>query len=174
MSIIDAQLDSKLKPVRLAILHSDICLLQEMQDIVALCLEKDPQKRPTAEQLLKHRFFKHVKSPKAALEEILTGVPGPVQRLSSLTRRSTEKNLIGGEEAASYGADERVSLRSQKVCFRTSFHGIPEAESSKLLKSMKRHLYGKAAMRLICMDVLCSQRRHDCRPNLMLRQLWYF
>ena len=84
--------------------------------MVASCLEKDPLKRPSAEQLLKHRFFKWVKHPKAALEELLNGVPGPVQRLSSLTRRSTENILAVGDEAASYQADERVSLKSQKVC----------------------------------------------------------
>ena len=88
--------------------------------MVASCLEKDPHKRPSAEQLLKHRFFKWVKNPKAALEELLNGVPGPVQRLSSLTRRSTENTLAIGDEVASYGADERVSLKTQKVrviCF---------------------------------------------------------
>lgn len=89
--------------------------LQEMQELVAACLEKDPHKRPTADQLLKHRFFKWIKSPKAALEELLNGVPGPVQRLSSLTRRSTENFLAVGDEAASYQADERVSLKTQKV-----------------------------------------------------------
>lgn len=89
-----------------------------MQDVVASCLEKEPHKRPSADQLLKHRFFKWVKSPKPALEDLLNGVPGPVQRLSSLTRRSTEQHILtAGEEAASYPADERVSLNSLKVPF---------------------------------------------------------
>lgn len=93
-------------------------LLQEMQDMVAACLQKDPAKRPTAEQLLKHRFFKWVKHPRDALDELLNGVPGPVQRLSSLTRRSTENILAAGDEMASYQPDERVSLKSQKVSTR--------------------------------------------------------
>ena len=94
----------------------DLPRLQEMQDMVALCLEKDPAKRPSAEQLLKHRFFRWVKPPKDALEELLNGVPGPVQRLSSLTRRSTENTLAAAaDEMASYQPDERVSLKTQKV-----------------------------------------------------------
>ena len=95
--------------------HSSPCFLQEMQELVAACLEKDPHKRPSADQLLKHRFFKWIRGPKGALEELLNGVPGPVQRLSSLTRRSTENFLAVGDEAASYQADERVSLKTQKV-----------------------------------------------------------
>lgn len=86
--------------------------------MVAACLQKDPAKRPTAEQLLKHRFFKWVKHPRDALDELLNGVPGPVQRLSSLTRRSTENILAAGDEMASYQPDERVSLKSQKVSTR--------------------------------------------------------
>ena len=34
------------------------CLMQAMRDIVAKCLVKDPTKRPSATQLLDHKFFK--------------------------------------------------------------------------------------------------------------------
>ena len=37
--------------------------LQAMRDIVAKCLVKDPSKRPTAAQLLEHKFFKVLPQP---------------------------------------------------------------------------------------------------------------
>ena len=33
-------------------------MMQNMRDIVAKCLVKDPARRPTAAQLLEHKFFK--------------------------------------------------------------------------------------------------------------------
>lgn len=35
---------------------------QSFKELVATCLVKDPKKRPTAEKLLKHPFFKHARS----------------------------------------------------------------------------------------------------------------
>ncbi|EIE20192.1 kinase-like protein, partial [Coccomyxa subellipsoidea C-169] len=58
----------KLESVILTTLHEDAPVLgnqktkrkfsEELQDIVAVCLQKDPSQRPICSQLLKHKFFK--------------------------------------------------------------------------------------------------------------------
>ncbi|KAI4375331.1 hypothetical protein MLD38_013214 [Melastoma candidum] len=44
------------------------------KDMVAACLVKDPKKRPTAEKLLKHPFFKRARSPNYLAKAILEGL----------------------------------------------------------------------------------------------------
>ncbi|KAK8519985.1 hypothetical protein V6N13_031540 [Hibiscus sabdariffa] len=44
---------------------------KSFKDMVAMCLVKDPKKRPTAGKLLKHSFFKHAKPPELSLRKLL-------------------------------------------------------------------------------------------------------
>ena len=46
-----------------------------------MCLVKDPSKRPSAEKLLKHSFFKHVKSADYIARTILDPLPPLWQRV---------------------------------------------------------------------------------------------
>jgi serine/threonine protein kinase len=55
--------------------------------MVAMCLVKDPTKRPTAEKLLKHQFFKNVKSPEVSLKKILADLPPLWDRVKALQVR---------------------------------------------------------------------------------------
>uniref|UniRef100_A0A7N2KUQ6 Uncharacterized protein n=1 Tax=Quercus lobata TaxID=97700 RepID=A0A7N2KUQ6_QUELO len=43
--------------------------------MVAMCLVKDQAKRPTAEKLLKHSFFKHAKSPELSVKKLFADLP---------------------------------------------------------------------------------------------------
>lgn len=49
-----------------------------------MCLAKDQTKRPTAEKLLKHSFFKHAKPPELSLKSILAGLPPLWERVKAL------------------------------------------------------------------------------------------
>ncbi|KAJ3690331.1 hypothetical protein LUZ61_019495 [Rhynchospora tenuis] len=57
---------------------------KSFKEMVAMCLVKDPTKRPTAEKLLKHQFFKAVKSPEVALKKILADLPPLWDRVKAL------------------------------------------------------------------------------------------
>lgn len=71
---------------------------KSFKDMVGLCLDHDPSKRPTAEKLLKHSFFKNCKGPDFLIKNVLHGVPAVEQRfkgaefrrLKSLGKSSNE------------------------------------------------------------------------------------
>ncbi|PWY97795.1 kinase-like protein [Testicularia cyperi] len=46
-----------------------------MDDFVRACLQKDPERRPTADKLLSHSFFKQAKPPRYLVTTILAGLP---------------------------------------------------------------------------------------------------
>lgn len=57
---------------------------QSFKDMVSTCLVKDPKKRPSSEKLMKHSFFKHVKSVDFLAHTILAGLPPLGERFSRL------------------------------------------------------------------------------------------
>ena len=79
-------------------------------------MQRDPEKRPTAAKLLKHRFFKFNRHARDATEEVLARIPGPVKRTESLRRR---KNDAAKAETPlpgfPFAGDELIPLHDIKV-----------------------------------------------------------
>ncbi|XP_057783470.1 serine/threonine-protein kinase BLUS1 [Salvia miltiorrhiza] len=71
---------------------------KSFKNMVGLCLDHDPSKRPTAEKLLKHSFFKNCKGPDFLIKNVLHGVPAveqrfkgaEIHRLTSMSRSSED------------------------------------------------------------------------------------
>ncbi|CAH9124945.1 unnamed protein product [Cuscuta epithymum] len=57
------------------------------KEMVAMCLVKDQSKRPTADKLLKHSFFKHAKPPELSVKKLLTDLPPLWNRVKDLQLR---------------------------------------------------------------------------------------
>ncbi|XP_008677326.1 uncharacterized isoform X3 [Zea mays] len=57
---------------------------KSFKEMVAMCLVKDQTKRPTAEKLLKHSFFKNAKPPELTIKSILSGLPPLWDRVKAL------------------------------------------------------------------------------------------
>lgn len=55
------------------------------KDVIKLCLNKDPSKRPTTEKLLKHQFFKHTKFNSSLVQKLLNGL-GPLWEREKVLR----------------------------------------------------------------------------------------
>ncbi|XP_030454054.1 serine/threonine-protein kinase BLUS1-like isoform X1 [Syzygium oleosum] len=54
------------------------------KEMVAMCLVKDQTKRPTAEKLLKHSFFKQAKPPEVSLTKLFADLPSLWHRVKAL------------------------------------------------------------------------------------------
>lgn len=62
-----------------------------LRELVALCLQKDPNKRPTAAKLLEHRFIKEAKKPDYIVKHLLEGLPTLPERVRLLRDRESKK-----------------------------------------------------------------------------------
>lgn len=61
-----------------------LAMLQSFKEMVAICLIKDPAKRPTAEQLLSHPFFKSAQTYDFICQNVLDGLPPLAERAKQL------------------------------------------------------------------------------------------
>ncbi|KAL9250333.1 Serine/threonine-protein kinase fray2-like protein [Drosera capensis] len=57
---------------------------RSFKEMVAMCLVKDPKKRPTAEKLLKHSFFKQAKPPELTVKKLIADLPPLWERVKAL------------------------------------------------------------------------------------------
>eukprot|EP00252_Welwitschia_mirabilis_P007666 TRINITY_DN19286_c0_g1_i3.p1 TRINITY_DN19286_c0_g1~~TRINITY_DN19286_c0_g1_i3.p1 ORF type:complete len:485 (-),score=131.93 TRINITY_DN19286_c0_g1_i3:898-2352(-) len=61
--------------------------------MIAMCLVKDQTKRPTAEKLLKHSFFKQAKPPEHAVRYLFQGLPPLWERVKILKNKDAQQPL---------------------------------------------------------------------------------
>ncbi|CAM8956166.1 unnamed protein product [Rhodiola kirilowii] len=80
---------------------------KSFKDLVAVCLLKDPKKRPTSEKLLKHSFFKHARSKEYLTQTILDSLPPLGDRYKIL--KENEANILRNK--AESGDSEQLSQR---------------------------------------------------------------
>jgi serine/threonine-protein kinase OSR1/STK39 len=79
-----------------------------MRDIVAKCLVKDPTQRPTAAQLLDHKFFKTAHDAAYLQRHVLENLPSAPRRMEVLRQQH------GGGGAGRNEAQEKEILASQQ------------------------------------------------------------
>ncbi|GMI85364.1 hypothetical protein like AT4G24100 [Hibiscus trionum] len=84
---------------------------KSFKDMIAMCLVKDPKKRPTAEKLLKHSFFKHAKPPELSLKKLLSELRPP---LNPVKDESAQQQLPSNMTPSSAEQEERSTSVYQK------------------------------------------------------------
>ncbi|XVF28660.1 hypothetical protein REPUB_Repub15cG0049400 [Reevesia pubescens] len=77
------------------------------KDMVASCLDQDPAKRPSAEKLLKHSFFKSCKGSEFLVKNVLHGLPSVEERfrVSKILRKGVDVEVhdedVDGDQSGS-------------------------------------------------------------------------
>jgi serine/threonine-protein kinase OSR1/STK39 len=69
---------------------------RSFREMVGLCLVKDPARRPSAEKLLKHSFFRNTKNPDYIVKHVLDNLPSLVERVRAI--RAKESLRVQEEE----------------------------------------------------------------------------
>ena len=88
--------------------------------MVAMCLVKDQTKRPTAEKLLKHSFFKNAKPPELSMKKLFADLPPLWNRVKAL-------------QVSDHTARMQVFYFSCPECLSNVFFFCPKFYSLKML-----------------------------------------
>uniref|UniRef100_A0A1J3HIM3 Serine/threonine-protein kinase fray2 n=1 Tax=Noccaea caerulescens TaxID=107243 RepID=A0A1J3HIM3_NOCCA len=77
---------------------------KSFKEMVALCLVKDQTKRPTAEKLLKHSFFKNAKPPEICVKKLFADLPPLWTRVKALQAKDAAQLALKGMASADQDA----------------------------------------------------------------------
>mmetsp|Transcript_35744 Transcript_35744/g.101160 ORF Transcript_35744/g.101160 Transcript_35744/m.101160 type:complete len:686 (-) Transcript_35744:264-2321(-) len=81
---------------------------KEMQQLVGLCLVKDPKKRPTAARLLEHRFFKGAQDSAYLMKHLLADLPPLTERVKQLRAQKGPGGIAEKRQAIDKSNEEYV------------------------------------------------------------------
>ncbi|KAH7288964.1 hypothetical protein KP509_31G052000 [Ceratopteris richardii] len=84
---------------------------KSFKEMIAMCLVKDPAKRPTAEKLLKHSFFKSARSAEYVARTILSPLPPLWERVNDLKIKDADRLA---QKKMPYGEQEERSQNEYK------------------------------------------------------------
>lgn len=113
-----------------------------LKDIVELCLQKDPNKRPSATKLLEHKFFKLAKKRDYVVKELLAKLPpiwervkvtiGQDEDLEARKREILQLDKSAESEAWSFGETLRQKLNVAELRMEAERQEHEERSSSPI------------------------------------------
>ncbi|KAF9685981.1 hypothetical protein SADUNF_Sadunf03G0111100 [Salix dunnii] len=152
---------------------------KSFKEMVAMCLVKDQTKRPTAEKLLKHSFFKHVKPPELSVKKLFADLPPLWNRVKAIQLKDAaqlalKKMPSAEQEALSQSEYQRgVSawnfdvddLKAQASLVRDDDDDILETreEDESVKFGGDKGFFGSQANKLLC----CLQVTTGPQSSLM-------
>eukprot|EP00850_Spirogloea_muscicola_P021850 SM000265S09771 [mRNA] locus=s265:128209:135061:+ [translate_table: standard] len=132
-------------------LERDKRFSKSFKEMIAMCLVKDPTKRPSAEKLLKHSFFKHSKGPEYLTRYVLEGLAPLADRVKALQAKD-EARLAAKKNEYKRGVSswnfnvEDLKTQAALMDDDDKFTKIEEGDESAALRSSSRREPDRSAM----------------------------
>eukprot|EP00850_Spirogloea_muscicola_P006207 SM000029S10502 [mRNA] locus=s29:570534:577451:+ [translate_table: standard] len=138
-------------------LERDKRFSKSFKEMIAMCLVKDPTKRPSAEKLLKHSFFKQSKGPEYLARNVLEGLAPLAERVKALKAKDEARLAAKKPQAAPQNEYKRgvsswnfnvEDLKTQAALMDDDdkFTKIEEGDESAALRSSSRREPDRSAM----------------------------
>ncbi|KAK3030662.1 hypothetical protein RJ639_035866, partial [Escallonia herrerae] len=102
---------------------------KSFKEMVAMCLVKDQTKRPTAEKLLKHSFFKHAKPAELSVKKLFADLPPLWNRVKALQLKDAAQLALKKMPSAE---QEAISQNTVDLSRTTDGYSVtPENDKKK-------------------------------------------
>ncbi|PIA60601.1 LOW QUALITY PROTEIN: hypothetical protein AQUCO_00300239v1 [Aquilegia coerulea] len=109
---------------------------KSFRQMIAMCLQKDPSKRPSAKKLLKHSFFKNGKSNESIVRTLLEGLPTTLEeRMDSL--KVKEANLLQQKKLSDWKKEEMSDKEYKRGISAWKFDMDDIKEQASLIKDFE-------------------------------------
>lgn len=107
-------------------------------DFIRQCLQKDPSKRPSAEKLLHHGFFKQAKTKKHLVNSLLVGLPPLSERQEK--RRAMSIASLQNQASWDFGTSSRLTTPAFEVGDPFgNFSGVVSSPHGSVRSNLMKH-----------------------------------
>ncbi|XP_020523620.1 STE20/SPS1-related proline-alanine-rich protein kinase [Amborella trichopoda] len=136
---------------------------KSFKQMIAMCLAKDPSKRPSAEKLLKHAFFKQARSNDYMARTILDGMPSLGDRIRHL--KDKEADMLAQKKMPDGEKEERSQNEYNRGISAWNFNIEDVKAQASLIPDVDDILPDKDQGMLGFYDSL--EKDSNCQPAVM-------
>ncbi|PIA37031.1 hypothetical protein AQUCO_03100051v1 [Aquilegia coerulea] len=144
---------------------------KSFKQMIAMCLVKDPHKRPSAKKLLKHPFFKSGKSNESIVRTMLEGLPTLGERLESLKIKEAE--MVAQKKISDVKKEELSQSEYKRGISEWNFNIEDLKEQASLIHDFEETIPGKdQGSSLGSLSELDAEiKPPQCQPSFMSHSL---
>lgn len=132
---------------------------RSFRDLIALCLQKDPTKRPTAAALLKHSFFRQAKKKEYLVKSLMKDLPAIGERQSSKRVPAATAEVKMEQRGMSWDFSSSTSLSDQDDSRSVSIVSSSSSSSSHSPSSDLAEAHGRIRSEGAAANAAASARR---------------